>query len=236
MQSLNPPGWNRPKGYSNGIAAEGRFVFVAGMVGYNAFVGGGMEAFWGDSILVLEGHNSIEAAQHVPPWVKWLPIVMAAGGIGLAWLMYIGRPGMAEVWANAMMPLYLLSYNKWYFDELYDLIFVRPAFYLGRNLWKNGDEAIIDGVGPDGIAALTQRLSRKVSAWQSGYLYHYAFAMLIGVVVCISGYIFVQAGEGTNDGLLLRCPVFPPLAGVMFIVVFVKDDARKLVCIQFLAV
>ncbi|MBE9555708.1 MAG: NADH-quinone oxidoreductase subunit L, partial [Proteobacteria bacterium] len=147
---------------------------VAGMVGYNAFVGEGMEAFWGDSILVLEGHNSIEAAHHVPLWVKWLPIFMAAGGIGLAFTMYIWRPGMADVWAKAMRPLYLLSYNKWYFDELYDLIFVRPAFYLGRNLWKNGDEAMIDGVGPDGIAALTQRLSKRVSALQSGYIYHYA--------------------------------------------------------------
>ncbi|MBE9554556.1 MAG: NADH-quinone oxidoreductase subunit L [Proteobacteria bacterium] len=167
---------------------------VAGMVGYNAFVGGGMDAFWGDSILVLEGHNSIEAAHHVPPWVKGLPIAMALGGVGLAWLMYIGRPGMAAAWAKALRPLYLLSYNKWYFDELYDLIFVRPAFYLGRNLWKNGDGAIIDGVGPDGIAALTLRLSKRVSALQSGYVYHYAFAMLIGVVVFVTGYLFVQAG------------------------------------------
>jgi len=167
---------------------------VAGMIGYNAFVGGGMDAFWGDSILVLEGHDSIEAAHHVPTWVKWLPIGMALGGVGLAWLMYIGRPGMAAAWAKALRPLYLLSYNKWYFDELYDLIFVRPAFYLGRNLWKNGDGAIIDGVGPDGIAALTQRLSQRVSALQSGYVYHYAFAMLSGVVVVVTGYLFVQAG------------------------------------------
>ncbi len=108
--------------------------------------------------------------------------------------MYIGRPGMASAWAKALRPLYLLSYNKWYFDELYDLIFVRPAFYLGRNLWKNGDGAIIDGVGPDGIAAFTQRLSKRVSALQSGYVYHYAFAMLIGVVVFVTGYLFVQAG------------------------------------------
>jgi NADH-quinone oxidoreductase subunit L len=167
---------------------------VAGMIGYNVFVGDGMDAFWGDSILVLEGHNSIEAAHHVPAWVKILPIAMALGGIGLAWLMYIGRPGMAAAWARALRPLYLLSYNKWYFDELYDLIFVRPAFYLGRNLWKNGDEAVIDGVGPNGIAALTQRLSKRASALQSGYVYHYAFAMLIGVVVFVTGYLFAQAG------------------------------------------
>ena len=167
---------------------------VAGAIGYRSFVGDGMESFWGDSILVLEGHNSIEAAHHVPAWVKWLPLVMGVGGIALAWVMYIKRPGMAETWARALRPLYLLSYNKWYFDEIYDRIFVRPAFYLGRNLWKNGDGAMIDGVGPDGIAALTQRISRKVSALQSGYVYHYAFAMLIGVVVFVSGYLFVQAG------------------------------------------
>ncbi len=167
---------------------------VAGILGYNSFVGDGMDAFWGDSLLVLEGHDSIEAAHHVPVWVKWLPLVMGVGGIGLAWLMYIRRPGMADAWARALRPLYLFSYNKWYFDELYDRLFVRPAFYLGRNFWKNGDGAMIDGVGPDGVAELTRRLSRRVSALQTGYVYHYAFVMLIGVVVFVTGYIYVQAG------------------------------------------
>ena len=101
---------------------------------------------------------------------------------------------MADAWAKAMRPLYLMSYNKWYFDELYDLIFVRPAFYLGRNLWKNGDEAMIDGVGPDGIAALTQRLSKRVSALQSGYVYHYAFAMLIGVAGIVTWFLYTGVG------------------------------------------
>jgi len=167
---------------------------LAGLIGYEYFVGHGMEAFWGESILVLEGHNSIEAAHHVPALVKYLPLVAGLSGLGLSWVVYLGVPGTADKLATALRPLYLLSYNKWYFDELYDRIFVRPAFYLGRNLWKNGDGAIIDGVGPDGIAALTQRLSQRVSALQSGYVYHYAFAMLIGVVVFVSGYLFVQAG------------------------------------------
>jgi NADH-quinone oxidoreductase subunit L len=166
----------------------------AGILGYNAFVGEGMESFWGDSILVLEGHNSIEAAHHVPYWVKWLPLAMGALGIGLAYVMYIARPGMADAWAKALRPLYLFSYNKWYFDELYDRIFVRPAFYLGRNLWKNGDGAVIDGVGPDGVAGLTRRIAQRVSAMQTGYVYHYAFAMLIGVVVFVTGYIYMQVG------------------------------------------
>lgn len=166
----------------------------AGMLGYNLFVGEGMEAFWGESVVVLEGHNSIEAAHNVPAWVRYLPLAVGAAGMGLSWVMYIQAPSLPALFARLFRPLYLLSYNKWYFDELYDRIFVRPAFFIGRNLWKTGDGAIIDGVGPDGIAALTTRLSRRVSALQSGYLYHYAFAMLIGVVVFVTGYLFTLAG------------------------------------------
>ena len=84
--------------------------------------------------------------------------------------------------------------NKWYVDELYDIIFVRPARWLGRNLWKTGDGAIIDGVGPDGIAAATIDLARRAGRLQSGYVYHYAFAMLIGVVVLITWYVLGQGG------------------------------------------
>ncbi len=167
---------------------------IAGAVFYNALVGNGMEAFWGDSILVLAGHESIEAAHDVPLWVKWLPLALAAGGIGLAWLMYIRYPGIAPVLARVLRPLYLFSYNKWYFDEIYDRLLVRPAFYLGRGLWKAGDGAVIDGAGPDGIAGAVLGIARRAGALQSGYLYHYAFAMLIGVVVLVTGYILALAG------------------------------------------
>jgi len=166
----------------------------AGAVGYGHFVGGGMEEFWGESVLVLERHASIEAAHHVPFWVKGMPLAMAALGVLLAWMMYIRWPSLAATAARAFRPLYLLSYNKWYFDEIYDVLFVRPAFYLGRGLWKSGDGAIIDGVGPDGLADLTQKVARRASALQSGYVYHYAFAMLIGVVLFITAYLYVQVG------------------------------------------
>ncbi|HAT36629.1 MAG TPA: NADH-quinone oxidoreductase subunit L, partial [Rhodospirillaceae bacterium] len=80
--------------------------------------------------------------------------------------------------------------NKWYFDELYDRLFVKPSFVIGRHLWKSGDGAVIDGVGPDGIASTTLRFSRLASILQTGYVYHYAFAMLIGLVCLVSWYVF----------------------------------------------
>ena len=83
----------------------------------------------------------------------------------------------------------MLTFNKLYFDEIYDRLLVRPSFYLGRGFWKSGDGAVIDGVGPDGVAATTIRASKRASALQSGYLYHYAFAMLIGVAGFVTWYL-----------------------------------------------
>jgi NADH-quinone oxidoreductase subunit L len=166
----------------------------AGALGYSLFVGEGMEHFWRESLLVLPGHNSIEAAHHAPFWVKAAPLVVGLAGIGIAYLFYIAQPALPAMVAARFRVLYLFLYNKWYFDELYDAIFVRPAVHLGRGLWKSGDGALIDGVGPDGIAAATLDLARRASRLQSGYVYHYAFAMLIGVVLLVSWYLFVQVG------------------------------------------
>jgi len=165
---------------------------VAGALFYPYFVGSGREAFWGDSLLVL--HDIIEEAHHVPFWVKAAPMVVTLLGIALAWVMYIRSPALPGILADRLRPLYLFSYNKWYFDELYDRVFVRPAYYLGQGLWKTGDGALIDGLGPDGVAAATRDLAQRAGRLQSGYLYHYAFAMLIGVVLLISWYIFRTLG------------------------------------------
>ena len=86
-------------------------------------------------------------------------------------------------------PLYEFLLNKWYFDELYDLIFVRPAFWLGRLFWKGGDGAIIDRLGPDGVAARVVDVTGRVVKLQSGYIYHYAFAMLVGLAAVITWYV-----------------------------------------------
>ncbi|MBC7134970.1 MAG: NADH-quinone oxidoreductase subunit L [Oceanibaculum nanhaiense] len=165
-------------------------AIFAGYVGYESFVGDGREAFWGASIFVLEGRDVIEAAHHVPLWVKLLPILAGVVGIGGAYYVYMLRPGTAEAVATQWRPLYLFLLNKWYIDELYDFLFVRPTRWIGRVLWKQGDGRIIDGFGPDGIAMTTRLLAQRTALLQSGYLYHYAFAMLIGVVVLVTWYVF----------------------------------------------
>ncbi len=165
----------------------------AGLVGYESFVGQGATGFWGKSILVLTQHTALEAAHHVPGWVKLLPLVVALAGIALAYTLYLWMPHLPALLAERFRGLYLFLLNKWYFDELYDWLFVRPAFYLGRNFWKTGDGTLIDGLGPDGISSAVRTMARRVAALQTGYLYHYAFAMLIGVVALVTWYLFGQA-------------------------------------------
>ncbi len=167
---------------------------LAGLVGFSSFVGEAAVEFWGNAILVLDSHPALENAHHVPAWVKYMPLVVGILGISLAYFLYIKRTDLPAKLAANFKGLYLFSFNKWYFDELYDRIFVRPAFYLGRNLWKVGDGSLIDGIGPDGVSAAVKHLAKRVAALQTGYLYHYAFAMLAGIVVLISWYLFTNVG------------------------------------------
>ena len=174
-----------------GLAAGACF---AGYIGYEYFVGHDAPRFWANSILVLPGHTALENAHHVPAWVKYLPLVVGVGGIALAYLMYALVPSLPGLVAARFRVIHTFLVHKWYFDELYDLLFVRPAFVLGRGFWKTGDGALIDGCGPDGLAAATRNLARRAGRAQTGYLYHYAFAMLGGVVVLITWYLFNQVG------------------------------------------
>ncbi len=99
----------------------------------------------------------------------------------LSWFFYIARPDLPVELARTQEPLYKFLLNKWYFDELYDWILVKPAFWIGRPFWKYGDGRIIDGIGPDGVSARVIDVTRGVVRLQTGYVYHYAFAMLLGV-------------------------------------------------------
>jgi NADH-quinone oxidoreductase subunit L len=167
---------------------------VSGWLGYSIFVGEGREHFWGEALSTASGKDTLELAHHVPLWVKLLPLVMGVSGLGLSWLFYVKSPHLPSQVATSFRGLYQFSLNKWFFDELYDLIFVRPSLWLGRLLWKRGDGTIIDGFGPNGVAWVTVFLSRRASVVQSGFLYHYAFAMLIGLVALVSWYLFSRNG------------------------------------------
>ena len=163
----------------------------AGWLGYQYFGGDLRDAFWGAALFVAEGNDTIEGAHHVPIWVKLLPIIVTVAGIGLAYVMYMFVPGLPTRLASSFRPIYLFLLNKWSFDELYDYIFVRPAMKLGRVFWKGGDGAIIDGFGPNGASLLTKRAAVRAGKMQSGYVYHYAFAMMVGVVAIISWYMLM---------------------------------------------
>ncbi|HVA13046.1 MAG TPA: NADH-quinone oxidoreductase subunit L [Stellaceae bacterium] len=167
---------------------------VAGFLGFHYFVGEGRNEFWRESILVLPGHDSLAGVEHVPFWVGKLPLVVGLFGIFMAWVAYIWKPDLPAWTARNFRPIYLLFLNKWYFDEIYDFLIVRPLFALGFGFWKKGDGGVIDGLGPDGFALTTQRLAVGASRLQTGYLYHYAFAMLIGVVALVSWYLLFQIG------------------------------------------
>jgi NADH-quinone oxidoreductase subunit L len=162
---------------------------IAGYIGYEWFVGADRAGFWKHAILVLPAHDSLAAREQIPAIIGYLPLLFALSGIALAYVGYIMNPGLPALWAARFRALYLFILNKWYFDELYDRIFTRSAFILGDGLWKSGDGAVIDGLGPDGIAAMTRDLARQASRLQTGYLYHYAFAMMIGLVALVTWYL-----------------------------------------------
>jgi NADH-quinone oxidoreductase subunit L len=169
-------------------------AIFAGWLGYEYFVGHDMKAFWGDSIYVLPGTDPIAAAHHVPGWVKLLPIIVAVVGIIGAYYAYMMNKDLPGKVANRFQGIYRFLLNKWYFDELYDFLFVRPSQRLGRALWKDGDGAVIDGLGPDGVASAARYIAERVARMQSGFVYHYAFAMLIGVAGIVTWYLFTRAG------------------------------------------
>jgi NADH-quinone oxidoreductase subunit L len=149
----------------------------------------GAEQFFGESLKM--NPHILEDMEHMPYWLGQLPFLMMLLGFGVSYLFYISKPYLPEELAGQQPLLYNFLLNKWYFDELYDFIFVRPAKWLGRFLWKKGDGLIIDGFGPDGVSARVLDITRGVVRIQTGYLYHYAFVMLIGVAGLITWFMFM---------------------------------------------
>jgi NADH-quinone oxidoreductase subunit L len=162
----------------------------AGWAFWPIFEGRGAEEFFRGSLMVASDNHVLEEMEHVSLAVKTAPFVMMVIGFLVALQFYIFRPDIPASLARDQGVLYRFLLNAWYFDWIYDKIFVRPALWLGRLLWKGGDGFVIDGFGPDGVSARVLDVTRNVVRLQTGYLYHYAFAMLIGVAAFVTWFMF----------------------------------------------
>ena len=162
----------------------------AGWFAFDWFGGEGREAFWGKAIFVLGGHDSVGAAEKIPEIEKLLPILVVLPAVFLAYVFYMWKPEWPGKVARALGAIYRLVYNKYYFDEIYNALFVRPARCLGNIFWKRGDDGFIDRFGPDGFAGMAVRLAQRASALETGYVYHYAFAMVIGIAAFVTWFWF----------------------------------------------
>ncbi|AMY00991.1 NADH-quinone oxidoreductase subunit L [Mesorhizobium ciceri] len=161
-------------------------ALFAGVIFHNVFIGEGYAEFWKASLFTLPDNHILHDIHELPLWVELSPFIAMLIGFALAWKFYIRSPEMPVNLAAQHRGLYAFLLNKWYFDELYDFLFVRPAKRLGHFLWKTGDGTVIDGLGPDGISARVVDVTNRVVKLQTGYLYHYAFAMLIGVAALVT--------------------------------------------------
>ncbi|HEY8613942.1 MAG TPA: NADH-quinone oxidoreductase subunit L, partial [Roseomonas sp.] len=160
-------------------------ALFTGAAFHELFVGDLQAEFWNDSIFTAEHNHVLHAAHGVPEWVPLAPTVIAIAGIALAYLFYMFAPAIPARLAATFPGLYRFLLNKWYFDELYNTIFVRPFRRLSRIFWKTGDATIIDGV-PNGVAAITVDAARGVARFQTGRVANYAFTMIAGLVVFVS--------------------------------------------------
>ncbi|MGJ8570825.1 MAG: NADH-quinone oxidoreductase subunit L [Hoeflea sp.] len=161
-------------------------ALFAGVLFKEFFFGHDYAEFWKGALFTGPGNEILEEFHNVPLWVKLSPFVAMLLGLVTAWFFYIRSPETPKRLAEDHQMLYRFLLNKWYFDELYDFIFVRPAKWLGTFLWKQGDVRVIDGYGPNGIAARVQDITGRVVRLQTGYLYHYAFVMLIGIAALVT--------------------------------------------------
>ena len=167
-------------------------AIFAGFLFSPFFVGAGRESFWnGAVVLQTNGKDIIEIAHHaVPSFMKIFPTIMAVLGIVIAFAMYIAYPTWPKRMAESMQRLYQALLNQWYFDRIYDAIFVRSALKFGELFWKIGDGILIDNRCVGGLTRRVLNATNLVVKMQTGYIYHYAFAMLLGLVCFAAWHIY----------------------------------------------
>lgn len=161
-------------------------AIFSGYVFHEIFIGENTK-FWGKAIFFLKQTDH----GHPPLWLLILIPTLVISAIPLSFILFLKRKDIVENFINSQKPLYNFLVKKWYFDELYDLIFVRPFRSIGNFLWQRGDVKTIDAYGPDGIARVVKNLSDRASSMQSGYLYHYATILLIGLIIIVTFLIII---------------------------------------------
>ncbi len=166
-------------------------ALVAGFALKGLFIGPDWAAFWAGSIANAPDNHVLAAMEELPVWVGFAPLVVGLAGIGTAYLFYMVDPEIPVRLAARFGGVYRLLLNKWYFDEFYDWLIVRPYFALARLLWQVGDATLIDGM-PNGAAALAADGSRRIVKLQTGSIAVYAFSMLIGLVVLVSVFLLFR--------------------------------------------
>ncbi len=166
-------------------------AIFAGMALNGWFIGHDFEHFWHGAIFNNPQNEIMHHIEHAPLSVELAPLIAGVAGIALAYGMYIARPELPAIFAKEHGAIYRFLLNKWYFDELYDRIFVRPLICLARFAWKIGDATIVDGV-PNGLAAIAAGGARQAVKLQTGSLAAYAFVMLIGVVVLVGVFMLFR--------------------------------------------
>jgi NADH-quinone oxidoreductase subunit L len=159
-------------------------AIAAGYLLHNLVLGADWQAYWRHAIVIAPGNPIMTRMEDVPAVVRLMPLLVGLAGIAVAYWFYMINPMIPVRLVAAFRPVYLLVLNKYYFDELYDILFVRTAFRLGRLLWQTGDATLIDGV-PNGLAELAVDGSRGAVRIQTGSIAVYAFVMLIGLVVLV---------------------------------------------------
>lgn len=165
---------------------------AAGFAFKEAFIGHDYEHFWKASLFTGKDNHILHEMHEVPGWVIASPFIAMVLGFLVSLYMYVLRPDVPGRLAAANPVLYRFLLNKWYFDEIYDFLFVKPAMWIGKFLWKKGDGFVIDGMGPDGVSARVVDVTNRVVRLQTGYVYHYAFAMLIGVAGFVTWYLVAR--------------------------------------------
>ena len=158
------------------------YLFKDFLIGYNYL------DFWKNSILVLKSFDH----SNVPIWILYSTPILVTLSIPISYYLYIKNKEFVENIKSKYKFIYNFLLNKWYFDELYDLIFVKPSQLIGSFFWKSGDIKTIDRFGPDGISKIIKIISNKTTKFQSGYIYDYAFVMLIGLSLLLTFFIFYK--------------------------------------------